>query len=295
MVVLVKVLLAYRCARGLCVPLAGTLLLAGCWGWIPEEPAPPGPVSAPTGTVEAVPAGGGTPRPAPVPQTYLVAAGDTLFSIAWRFRLKVADLAAWNRLGDGSLILVGQRLRLMPPANQGGASGAAAGSGAASRAAASSDAASTRGASGPSSTGSTSRAASEKAGSSQTAPAAGAWRWPAQGRVDAKSARSRAGDYGVRIMGRRGQEVNAAGSGTVMYAGDGLKAYGLLVIVQHSAEWLSAYGHNERILVKEGEPVRAGQPIATMGVGPGNTAMVHFEIRRDGKPVEPLALLQPRK
>ncbi len=96
-------------------------------------------------------------------------------------------------------------------------------------------------------------------------------------------------------MGRRGQEVNAAGGGTVMYAGDGLKAYGLLVIVQHSPEWLSAYGHNERILVEEGQQVRAGQPIATMGMGPGNTAMVHFEIRRDGKPVEPLALLPPRK
>ena len=310
MVVGVKVLLSYRRVRGFCVPLAGALLLVGCWGWIPEDPAPPGPVSAPAEPVEAAPVGGGgRPRPAPVPQTYLVVAGDTLFSIAWRFRLKVADLASWNRLGDGSLILAGQRLRLTPPADQGGASGASAGSGAASRAAASSDAAPARGAAEKTSADSASRAApaktgasrqssagsaSVKTGASRQAPAAGAWRWPAQGRVDAKSARSRAGDYGVRIMGRRGQEVTAAGGGTVMYAGDGLKAYGLLVIVQHSPEWLSAYGHNERILVKEGEQVRAGQPIAAMGVGPGNTAMVHFEIRRDGKPVEPLALLPPR-
>lgn len=79
-----------------------------------------------------------------------------------------------------------------------------------------------------------------------------------------------------------------------MYAGDGLKAYGLLVIVQHSPEWLSAYGYNERILVKEGDEVRGGQPIATMGMGPGNAAMLHFEIRRNGKPVEPVGLLPPR-
>ena len=79
-----------------------------------------------------------------------------------------------------------------------------------------------------------------------------------------------------------------------MYAGDGLKAYGLLVIVQHSPQWLSAYGHNEKILVSEGDEVRAGQAIATMGVGSGNTAMLHFEIRRNGKPVEPIGLLPQR-
>ena len=79
-----------------------------------------------------------------------------------------------------------------------------------------------------------------------------------------------------------------------MYAGDGLKAYGKLVIVRHTPQWLSAYGHNERILVKEGDEVRAGQPIAAMGIGPGNAAMLHFEIRRGGKPVEPMNLLPKR-
>lgn len=112
--------------------------------------------------------------------------------------------------------------------------------------------------------------------------------------MDVAGARSRAGDYGIRILGTRGQDIRAADGGKVMYAGDGLKAYGLLVIVQHSPEWLSAYGHNERILVREGDEVRPGQPIATMGVGPGNAAMLHFEIRRNGKPVEPVPLL-PRR
>ena len=112
--------------------------------------------------------------------------------------------------------------------------------------------------------------------------------------MDVDGARARAGDYGIRILGTRGQDIMASDGGKIMYAGDGLKAYGLLVIVQHSPEWLSAYGHNERILVKEGDEVRAGQPIATMGMGPGNTAMLHFEIRRNSKPVEPVGLLPPR-
>ena len=290
-----KRLLAYRCARLLCAPLAGSLLLAGCWGWIPEDPAPTAPVSAGAGAPAARPADGVvTSRTAEVPTSYLVVAGDTLFSIAWRFRLKVSDLAAWNKLGDGSLILVGQRLRLTPPPERAGASAAVAGSGAQSSAKASSGSAAGKDASEKSSRRSASRPAPGSSGASPTVRGAAKWRWPAEGRVDARGARARAGDFGVRIMGQRGQNVNATDNGTVMYAGDGLKAYGLLVIVQHSPEWLSAYGHNDRILVKEGEQVRAGQPIATMGVGPGNTPMLHFEIRRDGKPVEPMTLL-PRR
>ena len=202
---------------------------------------------------------------------YTVEAGDTLFSIAWRFRLQVKDLAAWNQLGDGSLILVGQRIRLTPSPGYAPAGAAAAAA-------------------------SPAPAARPSAAAAPSAPPArpGSWRWPAAGSLDVEGARARAGDFGIRILGTRGQDIMAADGGKVMYAGDGLKAYGLLVIVQHSAQWLSAYGHNERILVKEGDEVRAGQPIATMGRGPGNAAMLHFEIRRNGKPVEPVRLL-PRR
>ena len=220
---------------------------------------------------------------------YTVESGDTLFSIAWRSRLRVADLAAWNKLGDGSLILVGQRLTLTPPpgyavAEQGGSATGSATAGARAKAA-------VGGRSAPAKAGPASSGASSSAG---PAPGKGKWRWPTQGSVDAKSARVRAGDFGIRIMGERGQDIVAADSGKVMYAGDGLKAYGLLVIVQHTPQWLSAYGHNEKILVSEGDAVRAGQPIATMGVGSGNAAMLHFEIRRNGKPVEPIGLLPLR-
>ena len=230
---------------------------------------------------------------------YRVEAGDTLFSIAWRFRLQVKELAAWNDLGDGSLILVGQRIRLTPPpgyaASNAGAPAtvvspaptATAGGGATAKPPASP---------GGAGAGSPSSEATAAAPATPSGVAAGpdSWRWPTEGSLDVEGARARAGDYGIRILGTRGQDINAADGGKIMYAGDGLKAYGLLVIVQHSPEWLSAYGHNERILVQEGDEVRAGQPIATMGMGPGNAAMLHFEIRRNGKPVEPVRLLPGR-
>jgi len=285
-----------RSAGRLCLLTAGVLLLSACWNWIPEDPAPAG--QAPP---EAIPSAATTkesPRrgTAGANDWYTVEAGDTLFSIAWRFRHPASDLAAWNELGDGSLILVGQRIRLTPPPGF-AASAAAPVSAPATRVSAGGgttrDPVSSPGGAG---TRASSTQGSPAPSSPAAAPASGAagWEWPTAGSVDVEGARAREGDYGIRILGTRGQDIMAADGGKVMYAGDGLKAYGLLVIVQHTPEWLSAYGHNERILVKEGDEVRAGQPIATMGVGPGNAAMLHFEIRRNGKPVEPVRLLPPR-
>ena len=271
-----------RRAGRLCLMTAGMLLLSACWNWIPEEPAPAG--QAPAEAIPSAAAPSESPRQSTAGAAaagaidwYTVEAGDTLFSIAWRFRLQVNALAAWNELGDGSLILVGQRIRLTPPPGYAASGSAAAVSSPATPAA--------RG--------------GGTAGQPRSSPSGGGagasnWGWPTAGSVEVEGARARAGDYGIRILGARGQDIVAADGGKVMYAGDGLKAFGLLVIVQHSPEWLSAYGHNERILVKEGDEVRAGQPIATMGVGPGNTAMLHFEIRRNGQPVEPVRLLPPR-
>lgn len=285
MVVPVKAVL--RCGVGWVLLGAVVLALSGCWNWIPQSPAPGTPAPADAGPSSAVPSGssggqaGGTAQyePANAADWYTVEAGDTLFSIAWRFRMQLSDLAAWNQLGDGSLIFVGQRIRLRPPPGFPAASPAAA---AGSRAGAAAPAPGGGG------------TASAPSASSASSAGAVRWQWPAQGRVDARGARSRPGDYGVRILGQRGQEVAAAAGGKVMYAGDGLRAYGLLVIVRHTPQWLSAYGHNERILVREGDEVRAGQPIAAMGIGPGNAAMLHFEIRRGGKPVEPMNLLPKR-
>ena len=293
-----------RSAVRLCLVTAGALLLSACWNWIPEDPAPAGQApaeaipsaAAPSESTRQSMAGGAADGAI---DWYTVEPGDTLFSIAWRFRHSVSDLAAWNELGDGSLILVGQRIRLTPPPGFAATGSAAAApvSSPAIRATAGGgttrDPVSSPGGAG---TRASSSQGSPAPSSAPSRPASGAtgWEWPTGGSVDIEGARSRDGDYGIRILGTRGQDILASDAGKVMYAGDGLKAYGLLVIVQHSPEWLSAYGHNERILVEEGEEVRAGQSIATMGMGPGNAAMLHFEIRRNGKPVEPVGLLPPR-
>ncbi len=114
------------------------------------------------------------------------------------------------------------------------------------------------------------------------------WIWPIQGKVlDAFSGTNK----GLDIAGQPGSPIRATSGGKVVYAGEGLKGYGLLLIIKHDDTYLSAYGHNERLLVVQGESVKQGQHIATVGRGPENQPMVHFEIRRNGKPVDPSTLL----
>ena len=96
---------------------------------------------------------------------------------------------------------------------------------------------------------------------------------------------------GIGIAGQLGQDVFASASGRVVYAGSGLPDYGALVIIEHDSTWLSAYGHNRALLVSQGQTVTRGQKIAEMGPGPGGEPRLHFEIRRNGDPLDPLGLL----
>jgi lipoprotein NlpD len=116
------------------------------------------------------------------------------------------------------------------------------------------------------------------------------WMWPAEGKVIGNFATKK----GIDIAGKSGQAVMAAGAGKVMYAGAGIRGYGNLVIVKHNNNLLSAYAHNKTILVKEGQEVTKGQKIAEMGNSDSDSVMLHFEIRQQGKPVDPAKYLPPR-
>ena len=115
------------------------------------------------------------------------------------------------------------------------------------------------------------------------------WIWPVEGKVIANFEEGK--NKGIDIAGRSGQQVLAAGSGKVMYAGSGIRGYGNLVIVKHSNSLLSAYAHNQTILVKEGQSVSRGQTIAEMGSSDSESVKLHFEIRQQGKPVDPTRFL----
>jgi lipoprotein NlpD len=209
-------------------------------------------------------AGCGIPRYVPAPETYTVRSGDTLFSIAWRYDLDPAAVARWNQLGDGSLIHPGDTLRLTPPSGSSGRSSQSA-----SR-------------SGPQPL--------PKVPEQPPPP----WTWPTSGRISVEFGGKPGTGTGVLIDGGSGQAIVAAASGRVVYAGSGLIGYGQLIIVKHNDTYLSAYGYNASLLVKEGESIRKGQRIATMGEGPERKARLHFEIRRNGKPVNPRQYLPAR-
>lgn len=117
------------------------------------------------------------------------------------------------------------------------------------------------------------------------------WQWPTKGKVIQRFSRKDPTRKGIKIAGRFGQSIYAAESGKVVYSGSGLIGYGQLIIIKHDKDYLSAYGHNRKLLVKEGDEVAKGERIAEMGVAGGGGSVLHFEIRRKGTPVDPGAIL----
>ena len=120
------------------------------------------------------------------------------------------------------------------------------------------------------------------------------WRWPVDVGTVAGLVRQPSGGVGLRIDGGLNQPILAAADGKVVYTGSALRGYGQLVIINHVRGWLTAYGHNAFVQVKEGDEVRAGQQIAAMGLGPGQQPMLYFEVRLEGEPLDPLTQLPPR-
>lgn len=213
--------------------------------------------------------------------------GDTLYGIAFRAGQDYRDVARWNGIRPPYTIYPGQRLQLrgrapvVPTTVRRPAAVAAKPKSAQTPPAAVRKPAAGKPVQPP----------VRKPAPQPVSAANITWRWPTQG---ALIGRFVAGDntrQGIDIAGSGGQAVVAAAAGTVVYSGSGLVGYGELVIVKHSDEWLSAYGHNRRRLVAEGAAVSAGQNIAEMGRTGASRDMLHFEIRRNGKPVDPLPLL----
>ncbi|MDR0674544.1 MAG: peptidoglycan DD-metalloendopeptidase family protein [Zoogloeaceae bacterium] len=281
------------------VPVAlAVLSLAGC---VSPTPAP---------IIDRSTTGHAAPQ-AVGPGYHTVRKGETLYGIALENGQDYRDIASWNYITDPYIISIGQVLRVRPPEE------AAIATTAPVIAGASVERRPLEGASPPLSANTSTLkreprvnkepysdalyASTQKSVEAPapapavvvTAPATGAlaWTWPANGKV--------VGNYspeskGIDIAGKAGDSVLAAADGKVVYTGNGLRGYGNLVIVKHSGNFLTAYAHNQKILVKEQQEVKRGQKIAEMGKTDSATVKLHFEVRRHGDPVEPLNYLPKR-
>ena len=229
----------------------------------------------------------------PPPASYTVRKGDTLYGISFRYNLDYRSVARWNGIRPPYRIYPGQRIRLYPPKTvKNPARHRVASAHSASRAKPrSTSARAARRISSPPRAHSGSRRTRGPAGDTSTASSALRWQWPTQGTLLRRFAADGPGRKGIDIAGRTGQPVRAAADGVVVYAGSGLRGYGELIIIKHNNTYLSAYAHNRRLLVKEGERVRRGQKIAELGSSGTDRPKLHFEIRRHGKPVDPLRYL----
>lgn len=226
------------------------------------------------------------PPPSEKINYHIVSAGETLFAIAWRYELTVQSLAAINGISPPYTIRVGQQLLLKPHITP--ASPAIRGPQRPTPPPATREPSPLHATAPPKPDAATGSAPPSVAPTALAA--AQRWRWPTAGTV-ARHFDNQRLFKGIDIQGRAGQPVVAAAAGTVVYAGSGLAGYGQLIIVKHDETYLSAYAHNRNILIAEGAQVKGGDRIGEIGGDPGNPTRLYFEIRRDGKPIDPLSVL----
>jgi lipoprotein NlpD len=229
------------------------------------------------------------------PGFYTVKAGDTMIRIGLETGQNWKDLVRWNNLENPNVLEVGQVLRVAPPPSEAAtATRPVAAARIETRPLESRPVTPAAGAAPPSTTAAPAPVATQQ-------PASVAlrdpddevnWQWPAAGQVIAGFEEGKT--KGLVFAGKAGDAVNAAADGKVVYAGSGLRGYGNLIILKHNNTYLTAYAHNQTLLVKEDQMVKRGQRIAEMGATDAARVQLHFEIRRQGKPIDPAKLLPPR-
>jgi lipoprotein NlpD len=203
-----------------------------------------------------------------------VEAGETLYSIAFAYGRDHRDVARWNRIPEPYTIYPKQRLRVIPiisDQQQIKRTKASAGKRVVRK----------------------QNPVKEK--TVYVSNSKLKWSWPTQGKVVSTFSIRDPGRRGIDIVGRKGQPVKAAAAGKVVYRGNGLRGYGNLIIIKHNETYFSAYAHTEDVVVKENEKVKLGQQIADMGNTSSANTKLHFEIRRNGKPVNPMSYLPKRR
>jgi len=220
-----------------------------------------------------------THRPQNKTVTYhRVSKGDTLYSIAWQYGYDYRSIARWNHVTPPFTIYPGQRLRVRKPGK----------SRAKNRPKPTVVTKNSQNNRKSSVTRRPSRVQShQKKGPAQRI----SWHWPARGKVINHFVAGNAARQGIDIAGKKGQAIYAAAAGKVVYSGHGLRGYGNLVIIKHNETYFSAYAHNKTVFVRENEVVKLGQRIADMGRSGVENVMLHFEIRKNGKPTNPLKYL----
>jgi lipoprotein NlpD len=235
----------------------------------------------------------------------VVVPGDTLYSIAWESGRDHRELAIWNKIAPPYTIKPGQQIRVLPPEKEAAAAETkpATPNKPATKTATAKPPApkpvakpgtppTTPVTAKPAPAKTETKTATAKSSVPLTPPKSGEWAWPADGSI--LNQYSDSSSKGLDIGGSKGAPVRAAATGRVVYQGSGLRGYGQLIIIKHSDEFLSAYAHNDRIHVKEGDVVKRGQKIADMGSTGTDRVKLHFEIRRQGTPIDPLKYLPKR-
>ena len=265
-----------------CALAAALLLAVGCSSRslnnVPVEDRGTGQLRPASGDVKPLPGAENAGKPG----YYMIKPGDTMIRIGLENGQNWRDIARWNSLENANLIEVGQVLRVVPPASESTqvvtrpvTSGTMA-------------AAQAQVANGAKSSNSSSVPAPLSSGSDEDV----GWIWPAQGALVGSF--DEAKNKGLDISGKSGDAVVASADGRVVYSGAGLRGYGNLIILKHNNTFLTAYAHNKTLLVKEDQTVKKGQKIAEMGNSDADKVKLHFEIRRQGKPVDPAKYLPAR-